>query len=201
MIPAPHWSRLARTVAPLVAPVSLTEAKAHLRVDHDTEDDLITSLVDVALAGIEGPNGIGLALVTQTWRMRFDGGFPIPIVLPLGPVQSVASITYVDTDGDTQTLAADQYVLSEDRSPAVIDRAYAVSWPAVRRQLSAVTVTFVAGFGDTPSDVPADLRHAMLLMVGHLYHQREAVIAGPFASELPMGVSAILERHRVGRFG
>lgn len=124
----------------------------------------------------------------------------MPLELPLGPVQAVTGITYIDTDGQEQTLDPALYDVFTGARPARIDKAFGASLPAGRRQLSAVRVTFTAGYGAAAADVPADLRAAMLLIVGHLYAHREAVDRGTLA-ELPMGVSSILERYRVGRFG
>lgn len=193
------WSKLTRTVAPAVTAVSLSEAKAHLRVEHTTDDAYITTLIAVAEAMIDGPSGIGVAMTTQTWTITFDGFLPMPLYLPLWPVQSVSSITYVDSDGDTQTLNSALYQFAKG-NPAVIDRALGAALPAVRRQLNAATVTFVAGFGATASSVPADLRHALLLMIGHLYHRRETT-NDKQVYETPLGYTALTERFRVGRFG
>ena len=194
------WPRLTRVLAPAAPAVTLAAAKAHLRVEHAEDDGMIEGLIEAAVATIEGPAGIGIALMTQTWRLSLDGGFmAVPIELPLGPVQAVAAITYVDGDGQEQTLDPALYDLDADSRPARIDRTFGATWPAARRQLSAVKITFTAGYGDTPTAVPADLRAALLLMVGHLYQNREAV-SRPM-QEMPLGFTAIVERHRVGRFG
>ena len=192
------WQRLTRTVAPAVPAVALADAKAHLRVEFSEDDSLIAGLVEAATAMVEGPAGIGVALVTQTWRLDLDGYLPLPLELPLGPVQAVTGITYIDTDGDTQTLDPALYDVFTGSRPARIDKAFGAALPAVRRQLSAAQVTFTAGFGSA-ADIPADLQCAMLLMVGHLYHNRQAVDRQ--MQVLPMGFASIVERYRVGRFG
>jgi uncharacterized phiE125 gp8 family phage protein len=193
-----NWSRLTRTIAPTVPAITVATAKAHLRVEHTEDDGQIEALIEVATAALEGPDGIGVALINQTWRIAFDGYLPTPVELPLGPVQAVTGITYVDPDHATQTLDPALYRLLTDRRPAVVERV-GDSWPAMRRQLGTAAITFTAGFGATAASVPADLRAAMLLMVGHLYAHREAVDRA--MQELPLGYSAIVERHRVGRFG
>jgi uncharacterized phiE125 gp8 family phage protein len=147
---------------------------------------------------IEGPNGAGLALVIQSLA-------PHARLLAAGDRAAatgrciVTSIAYTDPAGEPQALAPALYELHADRQPAVIARAPGAAWPPVLRGLGAVRITFVAGHGAAASAVPADLRAALLLMVGHLYHNREA--AGQARHELPLGFSAIVERHRVGRFG
>ena len=192
------WQQLTRTLAPATPALSLATAKDHLRVEHEGDDVLIARLVEAATAAIEGPNGIGVALVTQTWRLSLDGYLPLPLELPLGPVQAVTGISYTDADGDTQTLDPALYSLDTDNRPARIVQSFSAPLPAVRRQLATVKVTFTAGYG-TADAVPADLQSAMLLMVGHLYHHREAVDRP--LQELPLGYAAITERYRVGRFG
>lgn len=192
------WGKLTRASAPAATVVSSDEAKAHLRVEHTADDTYIAALIGAAEAMIDGPSGIGVAMVTQTWAMALDGFLPLPLYLPLWPVQAVTGITYVDQDGQPQTVDPQLYQFAKG-NPAVIDLAPGAALPAVRRQLNAATVTFVAGFGDTAADVPADLRHAALLMIGHLYENREAV--GAIRHELPLGYAALTERYRCGRFG
>src|SRR5690606_12599307 len=95
-----------RTVAPATMPVSLAEAKAHLRVDHDDQDDLITAQIKAATAYLDGWSGIlGRALVTQTWRQDF-AGFGDRLPLPLVPVTAIDSVSYFDGDNVHQTLDA-----------------------------------------------------------------------------------------------
>ena len=48
----------------MAAPVSLTEAKLFLRVDHGAEDGLIQTLIDAAQVRIEGE--VGLALLSSS---------------------------------------------------------------------------------------------------------------------------------------
>ncbi|MDO1559820.1 head-tail connector protein [Brevundimonas sp. 2R-24] len=186
------WNRLTRVEAPAEPLLTTAEAKAQLRVTHDEDDALIDGLISTATAFIEGPNGCGLAPLTQTWRLSLDG-FPAgPITLPLSPVQAVEAITYTDEAGESRTLAA--YAFDADVQPGKVWPAYQASWPAARLAPGSVKVTFTTGYGDA-SDVPADLKHAALMLVGHLYENREATAAVAL-SEVPMGVEAILSRYR-----
>ncbi|MFG1417021.1 head-tail connector protein [Xanthobacter sp. V0B-10] len=185
-----------RVTAPPEAPVSLAQAKAHLRVDHDDDDLYIAALIDAAAAHLDGWSGIlGRALVTQAWRQDYCG-FPAggKLRLPLAPVLSVESIAYRDAAEAVQVLDADAYsgVLADGLGPYV--RLAHRSWPATERREDAVSVTFTAGYGG-PADVPAAIRHAMLLLVGHWYDAREAA-SGTVMTELPLGVSALLAPYR-----
>lgn len=160
-----------RTAAPAGAPVTLAEAKAQCRVDHDDENTLITALIGAAVSELDGWSGtLGRALVTQTWAQAFDG-FPLRLRLPM-PAASVAGVSYVDADGETQTLAADQYVLRRDALGSFVEPAFDVNWPAVRSQSASVTVSFTCG---APAEnVDAAIKAALLLRIADLYANREA---------------------------
>jgi len=163
-----------RTSAPAATPVSLAEAKAHCRIDHTDDDALITAMIAAAVSELDGWSGaLGRALVTQTWSQSFDG-FPLRLRLPLRAT-SVESLTYVDADGDTQTLASDQYALRRDALGSFVEPAYDVNWPTVRSQAASVTVSFVCG--SAAADVDDAIKAALLLRVGDLYENREA--SGP----------------------
>lgn len=160
-----------RTAAPGAAPVTLAEAKAQCRVDHDDEDVLITALIGAAVSELDGWSGtLGRALVTQTWEQAFDG-FPLRLRLPM-PAASVASVSYVDADGDTQTLAGDQYVLRRDALGSFVEPAFDVNWPAVRSQSASVTVSFTCG--TAAESVDGAIKAALLLRIADLYANREA---------------------------
>ena len=190
-----------RTVAPAVTPVSLVEAKAQLRVDTSDDDTLITALIDAATEHLDGYTGmLGRALITQTWRQQLPR-FPSrgeTIGLEVGPVQSIASIAYFDADNVQQVLAASVYVLLEDESGPLVMLQVNQSWPATFAREDAVTVTYVAGYGDTGSDVPAGIRQAMLLLIGAWYENREQTVIGVSVTDLPMpvGIDALLTNHR-----
>src|ERR1051325_2697831 len=94
--PTSNWNRLVRPADPAVAPLDLARAKSHLRVDSADEDADIQDYLDDAIAAVDGPNGAGLALITQTWRMSLDSWQHGRITIPLRPVQEIVSITYLD---------------------------------------------------------------------------------------------------------
>lgn len=139
-------------------------------------------------------------LITQTLDAYFDT-WPVcdgrhKIVLP--PLQSVSSITYLDTNGDEQTLAADQYVVDAKSQPARITPAYGVSWPSLREQTNAVTVRFVAGYGAAASSVPQCIKQWMLVRIKYMYDQRDPVNIGNIVTEFPYSyVDGLLDSERV----
>lgn len=187
-----EWSRLVRTVAPEPV-VTLIDAKQHLRVLDSDSDEEILQLISAAEACIDGPSGIGIALAPQTWRLSLDG-FPREIIVPLGPIAEIVSVTYRNTAGVVTPVTGLRYDL--DESPIRIWPARDTAWPETYCEPGAVKITFNCGY----ATLPQDLRWAILLLVGHFYENREAVTTDLKAVELPMGVSSILERYRVGRF-
>lgn len=181
---------------PAEEPVSLDEAKAHLRVDHDTDDDLITALIAAARQFAE--TFTRRAFVTQTWRLELDA-FPAEIRLPRSPIQAVTSVQYVDEAGSTQTLGSSLYVLDKATEPARLIPAYDQSWPAARNFTAALKVTYTAGYGDAAA-VPQAIKQALLLLIGHWYERREAVSVAAPPAEMPMAVDALLWQHRLYEF-
>lgn len=179
--------RLRLVTGPAAQPVSVAEAAAHVEVIGSAHDAKLGAMLGAALAHVDGRDGVlGRALITQTWELLLDG-FPAceGLEIPLPPLQSITSIKYVDPDGVEQTLEASRYIVDAASQPGVVTRAYGQAWPAERRQRNAVTVRFVAGYGAAGADVPAPIRHAMLLMVGDLFENREAQITGTIVTQNP----------------
>lgn len=185
---------LTQITPPAVEPILLQQAKDHLRLDHDSEDELVSRLVSAARQLVESETR--RALITQTWDYALDYDWPTEedkrlgmvnrIVLPKPPVQSVTYVKYIDTSGVEQTLAANQYLLRN----GVIEPAYGVTWPSVREQMATVTVRYVCGYGAAAA-VPEQIKHAILLLVGHWFSHREAVVSGTM-NELPMAVQSLV---------
>lgn len=98
-------------------------------------------------------------LLTTTVDLKLDY-FPCVIELRRPPVQSVTSITYLDTNGDSQTLTSSKYTVDTDREPGLIKPAYGETWPATYTELQAVTVRFVCGYADADS-VPQGIKTAI----------------------------------------
>jgi uncharacterized phiE125 gp8 family phage protein len=180
---------------PLFEPVTLTEAKEHLRVTQSAEDDLIAALITAAREAAE--NYTHRALCEKTLEYYCDA-FPCQIVLPQPPVQSATSVKYIDRDGVEQTLAASEYQLHAQNEPALIVEAYGKTWPGTRDELNAVRVRYVAGYASA-DDVPGPIKAALLLMIGHLYENREDSIGGTL-NELPFGSRCLLNPYRILRF-
>ena len=185
-----------RTVAPAATPVSLAEAKEHLRVDHTAEDTLIQIYLDAAVSALDGWSGqLGRALVTQTWRQDFDAFPPSDMLrLPFPDAQSV-SVAYTDENGSDQTLATSEYHLVQDYTSSAIELAENSTWPNTDDVPDAVRVTTVVGYGDA-ADVPADLKAAILIHIGHMYENRESVSMGVSPATTPLAYNFLISKYR-----
>ena len=190
---------LIRTVAPAELPLTLEEVKDHLHVTGTTDDAMITAYLDSAVDQFDGARGIlNRALVTQTWEMKRDG-FPSRgyFDLPLPPLQSVTSITYLDSNGDSQTLATSKYRVlnaNDEMNRGRIELEYGESWPSTYSVQQAVTVTFIAGYG-ARNDVPPNTRHLIAATVKGSYDKRM-----PMEAEALMATPAYVGMFNVARF-
>jgi len=190
-------NRLKISSAAAKDPVTLAEAKLHLRVDHSADDDLITTLITAATKW--GEAYTKRAFISQTWDMILDC-FPNDetiIYLPKSPIQSITSIKYNDTDGNEQTLATTVYTYDTTTSvPARIFLKESQEWPDTQDQGNAVTIKFVTGYGDDETDVPAPILAAIKLLIGHWYDQREAASSLSY-KEVPMAVESLMNTEKI----
>jgi uncharacterized phiE125 gp8 family phage protein len=160
-----------QTSAPAVEPLSTAEAKDHLKITHSDDDTIIDSYVTAARLWCEA--FIQRQLITATWELVLDAFWADAIPLPFPPLASVTSVQYIDTDGDSQTFSSDDYVVDTKSAPGRIYLAYNESWPTTRQVREAVTITYVAGYGASGSDVPEEIRTAIRLLTAHYYEHRE----------------------------
>jgi len=179
---------LTRTLDASSEAISLTEVKNQIRVTTTADDDSLRLFIAAVRHKIEWL--LGKTLITSTWEYKLDG-FNCQICLPMSPVQSISSISYVDTDGDTQSFTDFQYDKFGRLSPA-----YGFTWPSTRAQYDAVTITYIAGEVDA-GNVPEDIKHAMLLLVGAADIAREDTVigAGVVVTQIPDGARSLLSPH------
>jgi uncharacterized phiE125 gp8 family phage protein len=178
--------------APATEPITIAEAKLHLRVDSTDDDTLITALIVAARQGAE--HITGRALMPQTWELALDE-FEDIIRLRKAPLTSITSIKYLDTAGVLQTLTTSDYLLDDHSEPARVMPAYGASWPSTRDQANAVLVRFAAGYANAVT-VPQEIKSWMLLRIGMLYENRESVAAGVTLAEVPY-VDCLLDAYRI----
>lgn len=169
--------------------VSDAEVKAHLRVLHDDEDDLIGALRDAAVDMVE--KYTNLRLLQQESLTATFAEFGERMRLPVGPLAhlAVTGIAYTDAAGDAATLTEAQWRLEPDGR---IMPAHNAEWPD---HLGPVTVTYTAGY--PASECPSALKAAVKMFTAHLFVHREAVVTGTITAEIPLGFSAICGQYRL----
>lgn len=198
--------------APAAEPVTLTEAKSHLRVDIADDDTLIGGLITGAREHVESMTR--RQLMPATWRLSLDA-FPstyarrgawyrptaegTDIILPRPSLTAITHIKYTDTNGVLQTLSTDVYAASTDEEPGRVTLKYGQEWPDTQEIANAVVITYTAGYS-TGSDVaisqaavPRSLKQAILMLVSHWYENREAT--GNMTDEVAFAVSALCKPH------
>ena len=188
-------STLQLSAGPTDEPISLDEAKDHLRVLHNEEDSYIHGLIVVARQYAE--NATRRALLTQTWIQYYDATmFPVApraFFLKKPPLQSITSIKYIDTDGVEQTVTSTVYEVDTTSEPARVYLAYDEEWPSdVRSQRKSIWLTTVTGYG-APEDVPTPIIQAMKILIAHLYENREPVVFNQVPHDVPITIDALLE--------
>ena len=183
------------TSDPAAEPITTTEAKLDLKIDTTDEDDLLTIFIQAAREAVE--NRTGRSLITQTRVIKMDY-FPMDdtIRLPNGPVISVTHVKYYDETDTLVTLSTDDYWVDTDSDIArIVVENY---WPAIYDKPNAVVITYSAGYGPLKTDVPAPLRKAILLILGHLYENRQAVVVSGSPTgviEIPMGAEYLMNQY------
>lgn len=182
--------------APAEEPVTLGEAKAHLRIEHDSDDDKLNALIQAARQWAE--EYLWRGIVTQTWEATLDA-FPDSGVIELakGHLGSVTHVKYLDTNGVEQTLSTALYTADGLSVPPKIRLTYGESWPTTRDVWNAVTVRYVVGWA--VADVPEPIRQGILLLVSEMYEHRTPTTYGQI-SQLPFAFRALLAPYQLRRF-
>lgn len=139
------------------------------------------------------------SLMPQTRQLRLDC-FPLCRLLELdfGPIQSVTYVKYLDPDGTEQTLSSSTFVVDSNSTPPVIELKPTEAWPSIQSgKRNSVTVEYVAGYVDA-DQIPAEVKAAMKLFIGHLFTNRESVQVGPGITTLviPQAAEWLLWPHR-----
>lgn len=224
-----RYRSLVRATEPASNPVTLTEAKAHLRIDSTAEDDLISTLITSATRWAE--DYCDRTFCHTRWTMRVDSfygaiGSPVQfglksdcnniegragtvpnldLELPRPPmVQSgtatAVTITYTPAvSGTTATLDAAEYRVDRQATPGVCRPLYGQTWPSHLIDQNSTTVTWWAGYSSDGTSVPAPVKSAILMLVAHLWRNRE-MTAEAALSEVPMGTKALLDTIRWGSY-
>lgn len=172
--------------------ITLTEAKLFLKVDVTDDDTLIIEQITTARLWAE--KYMNRQLVSATYDLYLDK-FKNPIELYACPASDVVYIKYYDSNGDLQTLSSDTYTVDVVSEPGRVALAPDYSWPDTDNRINAVVVRYVSGWADA-SEVPSMIKSGILLVVGHLYENRQAVTKDVFR-ELPLGAKYLFDFYKV----
>lgn len=187
--------------------LTLEQVRAHLKIDSDTEgsppthpdDAMLTVLITVAREHVE--NYTGRSVVHQQYELVLDA-FPSgnEIDLQTHPVTAINSVVYTDTLGAAQIMSPSDYMLDDYSAPCKLMLYFDVQWPVTKAQPNAIKITFTGGAtdGNSPDTFPCPMviKHSMLLVIGHLYENRQSVVSQQ-RYELPEGVKALLQPYRI----
>lgn len=178
---------------PDLEPITLEEAKLFARVDTAADDAIITALITTARQYTE--RYLQQSLLQQTWLMWLDAAEyegSNRYRLRYSPIESVTEVKLY-SDSDSVIIEPSSYRLSGDELILVAARSGNI------RLHDALSIEYVAGYGDSSDKVPEVIRHAMLMLIAHWYEYREAsgdVVIGTQSREIPFGVTAILSGYR-----
>lgn len=210
--------RIVVATAPAAYPVSLADAKTHLRMDLSADDTYIDGLIAVATAAAE--KFTGRALINRTYDMYLDAwpceaarsnewwdgvregafvGNPVrALELPFPPLSSVSGVTYYDDSDNATAWASTNYHVDTKSEPGRIALKQGGIVPLPTKTINGIKVSFVAGYGAGASNVPDVIVQAVKMIIAHLYEKRgedkgeDAVVAS--------GASKMLQAYRVMRF-
>jgi len=187
-----------RKTDPTVQPITLSLAKQQCRIENGVtdEDDLLSEYIQSAVRWVE--EYTERSLMTQTHQVSLCE-FPARLWLPrAAPLASVTFVKYYDASNVLTTVASTVYTVPAFSEPAVLTLAYAQTWPVVYAREDAVQIEYITGTSDAAA-VPADLRAAILLLVGHAYMNREPIVVGTIATPLQFSIASLCAPHRISQ--
>lgn len=197
---------LVTIAGPTQEPVTVAEAKLHLRIDHSADNDEIASFIKTVRRLTE--EYCSKRWVEQTLRLTLPAWPCNGIVrLPVEPVKSVASVKYLDADGVLQTISNTLYQTWLDGSPPIIAPgspvARNVCWPTLQTgDIAPIRIEFTAGYGSAAS-VPDEVKTAMKLWLTYWYENRgdgRDPNSGLESIGMPPAVRRILSLVESGRY-
>jgi len=176
-------------------PVTAAELKAHGRIDTASEDAVVANQIRAARRAIEIVANRALINRVAVWKISsFPSSTQQRLQLPGGLLASVASIAYLDSDGDSQSWASANWLAEIGGAPGEIGLAFGAAWPTVRDWDLPVTITYTVGYGTAATGIPEDLREAVRKTAVEFYNNR----GDPMASRAaPWGARALAMPHRI----
>lgn len=203
-----QYRSLSRQTPPTVEPVTLSEAKAHCRVDTTADDAYIAGLIQTAREWVE--SYLDRSIIHTQWVMRLDKfpddgtmdlELPRPPMVASGTATAVA-VTFTFENGTTSTYSTASYRVDRASTPGSVKTLYGQAWPPHLMDDNSISVTWWGGYGASGTDVPAPIRHAILMLVAHWYDgaRQAAVSTGAVPQDVPFGVAALLDSMKWGTY-
>lgn len=180
--------------APVTTPISLTEVKAQLRVEHTDDDTLLTRLLNTAVSFTDVRGALGKAMITQKWGQWVPPS-PGEVRLILGPFQGLTAVKYYDTDGVLQTATLTDFEVIGPAALPIVRPKTGYSWPTTQSRSDAIKLEYTIGYGDAATDVPDIVRHALLMLVAHWYENREQT-SQDVMTDVPFGFTELMNIER-----
>jgi uncharacterized phiE125 gp8 family phage protein len=198
--PLASFDALQLLEAPAAAPVLLAEVKAQLRIEHPDDDLMIDRLIKTAVAYTDAKGALGHAMITQKWGQWVNSVPPQYVRLAMGPLIEVTAVQYYDIDGALQTDTLSNYEITGTDFTTRIGPKFGFNWPVTQDRADAIRIEYTAGYGATSASVPETLRHAMMLLIGHWYDNRENTMMDEL-SNIPYGFDMLVDMHRRAWYG
>ena len=197
-----RFRTLRKITEPTAEPLTVAEAKGHLRVEHSDDDTIISNVITSAREYVE--TYLDSTLMLTQYKMTLDL-FPAHIELPKSPLSTVSgydsiTLTYTTDTEATVTLSTSEYRVDSHAVPAVLRPLYGDSWPSHLADYNSIEVTFWAGYGSTSAAVPQRIRNAMLMLITHLYENRSSVQVGTVATVVPDSMRMLLDSAKFGGY-
>lgn len=183
------------TTPPTAEPITLVQVKAHLRLDDDHEDALLTSLITTAREHLERETG--LCLLSQTWRLCIDL-WPRDGILKIVkyPVQAIQNVMVYDQTGAPVEVSLEDHLLDGEGRPA---RLWLRDPPVPGQVMNGIEIEFIAGFGESGVEVPDGLKRALLLHVAFMFAYRGVVSLEQQPAGVPDGYERLIGSYRLRR--
>lgn len=191
------------SVAPASEPITLTEAKEHLRVDSSDDDDYVTALISLVRELYDSMTN--RTSIATTWKLSAGDWADLyeqeqgnlrsyeDYIIPLKrtPLVSVTSVKYyAPGEASLSTVSSSDYRVVTSEEPGFIQ--FVDAPPSVDDRADAIEILFIAGAGASATD-----KHAMKLMLTHYYDIREPVVTGTIATEIPWGLKSLIVNRKV----
>ena len=196
-----RFRSLRRITEPVFEPVSVSDAKEHLRIDASFTDDdtYLQTLIEAGRVWVETASS--RTLIRTRWQAKLDMFPAKDIELPMPPLMSDdVVVTYIPSDRPEYVdVPFTDFRTDRDSVPQIIRPQWNGTWPTARGAENDVTIKYWAGYGTASSSVPAAARHVILMLVAHWYNTREAVLPGGM-NQVPMAIEQLMGTINWGQY-